>query len=196
MVGTQETWVPSSWEKLPHIELRQISVTETHFLLESFLSSNKVKSPGPLWLQFKHSSVLTGLLESISFLVENLGVGGGELREMELGTTGNQYSRDFQLLNSQSIWNLFTRLNKCISAILETPGIPSVGFCWGQLRSKENFNSSVLGPSIFTVSRGWFPWLIEAFSEVIWSPQASPLRGKYRLWSQVGLAANLSSATY
>lgn len=146
MVGTQESWVPSSWEKLPHIELLQISVTETHFLLESFLSSNKVKSPGPLWLQFKHSSVLTGLLESISFLVENLGVGGGELREMELGTTGNQYSRDFQLLNSQSIWNLFTRLNKCISAILETPGIPSVGFCWGQLRSKENLNRFSSGP--------------------------------------------------
>lgn len=57
------------------------------------------------------------------------GWGGKNLREMELEITAAHLPEPSNCLTARVRWSLFPMLNKHACIILESPGIPNIGFC-------------------------------------------------------------------
>lgn len=84
MAGTQETCVPSSWEK-PHTELGQVPVIKTHFPLQSALASNRVDPlgllPSMIVIQAQHNADWADRDHKFPGGWKSQQCGGGELRD-------------------------------------------------------------------------------------------------------------------
>lgn len=131
MLGTQETRVPSSWELRLHTELGQLPATETHFPLRSqpLMRCNPLGLlPPVIVLQTQLSTHWATERPQVSWW-KHQGWGGKHLREMELETTAAHLPKPSNCLTARVRWSLFPTLNKHIRIILESPGIPNIGFC-------------------------------------------------------------------